>query len=295
MTITPSFAKHEKLSLKRHPTLNERWVQERIEEDPSILGLDGELRLLDRERPLAAGGRLDLLLLDDDNNRRFEVELQLGATDPSHIIRCIEYWDLERRRYPGYEHVAVIVAEDVTTRFLNVMSLLSGSIPIIAIQLDALQLDDRLILNFVKVLDQTELRTDDTEEDSGGGEVDRTYWESKAGASLMQLVDTVLESINGAGSRTHELNYLRQYIGLKSGGVVNNFVHMHPKPQKKYTHITMRLSTSPEWVERLEEAGLHVRSKRKGKLRLSIKPEEFEPHANLVREILAECVREFEG
>ena len=27
----------------------------------------------------------------------------------SHIIRTIEYWDIERRRYPAYEHVAVLV------------------------------------------------------------------------------------------------------------------------------------------------------------------------------------------
>ena len=31
----------------------------------------------------------------------------------------IEYWDIERRRYPQYEHSAVLIAEDVTTRFLH--------------------------------------------------------------------------------------------------------------------------------------------------------------------------------
>ena len=85
----------------------------------------------------------------------------LGATDPSHIIRAIEYWDIEKQRYPAYDHVAVLVAEDITSRFLNVLSLFSGSIPLIAIQLDALQVDDKILLNFVKVLDQTELRTED--------------------------------------------------------------------------------------------------------------------------------------
>ena len=44
---------------------------------------------------------------------RYEVEIQLGATDESHLIRTIEYWDIERRCYPQYEHVAVIAAEDV--------------------------------------------------------------------------------------------------------------------------------------------------------------------------------------
>ncbi len=38
-------------------------------------------------------GRLDLLL-QDANQRRYEVEIQLGATDESHIIRTIEYWDI---------------------------------------------------------------------------------------------------------------------------------------------------------------------------------------------------------
>ena len=106
-----SFVKHEKVSLHKHPTFNEKWLHDRIVDDPTILGL-GDIRLLDRERVLQGGGRLDLLFLDDDNNRRYEVEIQLGATDPSHIIRSIEYWDLERRRYPAYEHVAVLVAED---------------------------------------------------------------------------------------------------------------------------------------------------------------------------------------
>ena len=30
-----------------------------------------------------------------------------------------EYWDIERRRYPQYDHCAVLIAEDITSRFLN--------------------------------------------------------------------------------------------------------------------------------------------------------------------------------
>jgi hypothetical protein len=66
--------------------------------------------------------------------------LQLGATDESHIIRTIENWDYERRRYPQYDHGAVIVAEYITSRFLNVIALFNGFIQIIAIQLRALEL-----------------------------------------------------------------------------------------------------------------------------------------------------------
>src|SRR6266403_3277635 len=109
------FVKHERIWLKDHPELNEKWVQERIAEDTSILGL-GDLVLKDKERTQPRAGRLDLLLQDVDTDRRYEVEVQLGRTDESHIIRAIEYWDIERKRYPQYDHCGVIVAEDITSR-----------------------------------------------------------------------------------------------------------------------------------------------------------------------------------
>ncbi len=34
--------------------------------------------------------------LDPETKRRYEVEVQLGPTDEAHIIRTIEYWDIER-------------------------------------------------------------------------------------------------------------------------------------------------------------------------------------------------------
>ena len=112
------YTKHEKNSLKSSPEFGEAWLQDRISDDPTILRL-GDVDLLDRERNQGPG-RLDLLLQDSELNKRYEVELMLGATDASHVIRTIEYWDIERRRYPAYEHVAVLVAEDVTSRYLNV-------------------------------------------------------------------------------------------------------------------------------------------------------------------------------
>ena len=141
------YVKFEKISLKNHPEFNEQWVQDRIAEDPSILGL-GDVILKDKERIQPRAGRLDILLQDAELNRRYEVEIQLGSTDESHIIRTIEYWDIERKRYPQYDHVAVIVAEDITSRFLNVISLFNGMIPLIAVQMNALKLDKNIGLSF---------------------------------------------------------------------------------------------------------------------------------------------------
>jgi RecB family endonuclease NucS len=122
---TLKYAKPERIFLKDHPELNERWVQERIAEDPSLLGL-GDLILKDKERIHTHRGRLDLLCQDAETNRRYEIEIQLGKSDESHVIRTIEYWDIERKRYPQYEHTAVIVAEEITSRFLNVIGLFNG-------------------------------------------------------------------------------------------------------------------------------------------------------------------------
>lgn len=57
------YAKPERLWLRDHPTLDERWLQDRIGEDPALLGLGG-LILKDRERSQPGAGRLDLLLQD---------------------------------------------------------------------------------------------------------------------------------------------------------------------------------------------------------------------------------------
>lgn len=169
------------VSLKGHPTLTKKWLQERIAQDPSLMGL-GDLVVKDVERRQPHAGRLDLLLTELDGSTRYEVELQLGATDESHIIRTIEYWDLERRRYPQYEHVAVIAAEDITSRFLNVINLFNGFIPLVALQVRALEVEGLLTLVFTKVVDVATLATD--EEDESGGATDRAFWEQTRASRL---------------------------------------------------------------------------------------------------------------
>ena len=91
------YVQMERLFIKSHAELGEKWVQERIADDPSILGL-GDVIMKDKERLQPRAGRLDLLLQDVESNRRYEVEVQLGKTDESHIIRTLEYWDIERKR-----------------------------------------------------------------------------------------------------------------------------------------------------------------------------------------------------
>ena len=151
----------------------------------------------DKERQQPRAGRLNLLLQDTDSSRRYEVEIQLGSIDESHIIRTIEYWDLERKRYPQYDHTAVIVAEDITSRFLNVISLFNGFIPLVAIQLSAIKIGDQISLVSTKVLDQMILGL---EEEDEGEVVDRSYWEKRGTKSTVILADKLLEYIQSFAS-----------------------------------------------------------------------------------------------
>ncbi|MCC6474606.1 MAG: hypothetical protein IT514_12780, partial [Burkholderiales bacterium] len=153
---TPKIVVPEPISLRNHPDFSEKWLEDQIVENPSLLKL-GEVEVRGRQRIQPRAGRLDLLLEDVESRKRYEVELQLGKTDESHVIRTIEYWDIERKRYPQYEHCAVVVAEDITSRFLNVLGLFNGIIPLIAIQLQAVRVGDGVALIFTQVLDELEL------------------------------------------------------------------------------------------------------------------------------------------
>ena len=124
--------------------LDERWLQDRIDEDPAILGI-GDVNVVRREKTQPSGGRIDFLMYDPDRELRYEVEVMLGTLDASHIIRTIEYWDIERQRFPTHNHRAVIVAEEITARFFNVIRILNRAVPIMALQLNAFTIDAAVV------------------------------------------------------------------------------------------------------------------------------------------------------
>ncbi len=139
----------------RDAGFDEYWLRDRIYDDPSIIGL-GELQAVMKEKTQSQGGRLDLLLKDPADDAMFEVEIQLGSTDESHIIRTIEYWDNEKRKWPNRSHTAVLVAEEITSRFFNVVHLLSQAVPIIGIQVSIVKIGAAVGLHFTKIIDSFE-------------------------------------------------------------------------------------------------------------------------------------------
>jgi hypothetical protein len=111
----------------------------------------------------------------------------------------------------------------------------------------------------------------------------------------MQICDQVLEWVNTAANTPHKLNYLRNYIGLQSNGMVDNFVWLAPKPTKNIVHINLRNSNAVGWKDRLQTAGVPAQSKQLGRLRISVTPKEFDSNRDVIQEAIVESVRENNG
>ena len=278
------YVKAERLWMRVHPGLSEKWVQSLIAEDPSILGL-GDLVLRDQERIQPRAGRLDLLLQDVETKRRYEVELQLGSTDEAHIIRTIEYWDIERKRYPQYDHCAVIIAEDITSRFLNVLSLFNGTIPLVAIQMQAMKVGNSTSLVFTTVVDELTRGLVDDDEDAAAAPTDRAYWEGKASKQTVALADRLL-TLARDFDETIELKYNKFYIGVARDGQAFNFIQFRPK--KNQINFELKLPESEDIDRLLEEAGLDTLeyNKRWGQYRIRLTKPEIASHDETLKKLM---------
>ena len=277
------YVKPERIRLASHPEFNEKWVQARIAEDPAILGL-GDFVLRDKERPQPHAGRLDLLCQEAETIRRYEIEVQLGRTDESHIIRTIEYWDIERKRYPQYDHVAVIVAEEITSRFLNVIGLFNGAIPLVAIQMQAVKVGETVSLIFTTVLNETKLGMVDEDEEVQET-TDRAFWEKRASKATVELADEILVLVRKLDPSL-SFKYNKFYIGLARDGQPRNFVIFRPK--KDYLRIEVRLERSEEIQAQLDAAGVDVMEydSRWSRYRIRLLKADPQKHAELLDSLL---------
>jgi hypothetical protein len=238
-------------SLKTSRDHDEKWLQALLAEDEGILGL-GAIEHVESERRQNNGGRLDLMFQDETGDVRYCVELQLGSTDEAHIIRTLEYWDNERSRNPHIEHIAVIVAEDITTRFLNVISLFNKAVPLIAIQLNAFEVNGDIGINCVKVLDLAQNMGWEDDNTSTKAITDRGYWEKKATPKTLQFTDHFFEFAKEVvEDHSLELKYNKHYIGMAHNGVADNFLSF--KPRKQGVLVQFRIPHDEELTARMDE------------------------------------------
>lgn len=273
------YSKAERLML-RDVGHDERWLQDRIEDDPSVLGL-GELTIRHRERKQSSGGRIDFLMEDSDSNTLYEVEVMLGRLNESHIIRTIEYWDIERRRWPNREHVAVVVAEEITNRFFNVIALLNRSVPIIALQLDALTIGNNLVLHFTKVLDMYETAED---EELPADDADRAYWEQRSTPESLKIFD---ELMRGLKTRDPDIRITYNKAHIAVGSSRRNFSWFELR--RKHCSVQARVGeeqVDTPVVRKLEDTGLSVNPRRTEIVRFSVTERDLEDSGSAILDVL---------
>ncbi|MBR2187548.1 MAG: hypothetical protein IJ857_09435, partial [Lachnospiraceae bacterium] len=198
------------------------------------------------------------------------------------IIRTIEYWDTEKKRYPQYDHCAVIVAEEITGRFMNVINLFNGAIPLIALQMTAYKVGDEISLTFTKVIDKI---TPGTDEEDEYEITDRLYWENHSTKKMLKTVDDIFadlaEYVTG-----YELKYNKFYIGISKDGVAKNFISF--KPKKSFLYLIFKANEDKQLSDKLEEAGLDITYESRWK-QYRIKLIDFDDYKKH-RDNIVECV-----
>jgi hypothetical protein len=260
--------------------LDETWLQDQIARDTSLLNL-GELDLLKKEKTQHTGGRIDFLMADPEGETMYEIEVMLGETDASHIVRTIEYWDIERQRYPDLTHRAVIVAEEITARFFNVIRLLNRAVPIIAIQLSAFRIGDEVVLQFTRVLDVVESAEPGDAEASEP--VDRAYWEKKSNPQSLAVVDAV-KALTPTTNGAPRITYNRYHIALGTSGY--NFCWFHPRKAYCNVHLKVGVEKRQDYIDRLESAGIEASEHRRSGIVLHLGLKDIEEHRDLIAEII---------
>jgi len=217
---------------------DEFWLQDIIYKNPNVLGF-GELIPINKEKKQISGGRLDILLKDPEDDSMYEIEVMLGESDPSHIIRSIEYWDNEKRRYPQRQHFCVLIAESFERRYFNVIQLLSLSIPMIAIQANLLEVDGDHILNFSKIMD---IYIEPEDEEEGTPETEKT-WPKKANWTLATA--NALKVILSKRANNVSMGYTQSYISIKISGRISYTL-------SKLAHPSTRIAVKVKGAEQIE-------------------------------------------
>lgn len=159
------------------------------------------------------------------------------------------------------------------------IGLLNKAIPIIALQLNAFAMDDKLLINVARVLDVVE-----EGEDEPGEAVDQKYWENRASKKSMELLYALVESIKKA-SLDVRMKYNRGHVALVTTG--NNFCWLNPR---KGAHIHFKVRPGSEareaFLSRLEDKGIECSLMKTEFLRINLNWKEFEENQNLIQEII---------
>lgn len=258
---------------------DEYWLQDIIHENPKVLGL-GNLVPVNKEKKQSSGGRLDILLKDPEQNSMYEVEVMLGETDPSHIIRSIEYWDNEKRKYPQRQHFCVLVAESFDRRYFNVIQLMSLNIPMIAVQADLLEVGGEKILSFTKIID-IYIEPEEDEEDIKV--VNEATWTNDApwvNTNAKELVEIYKEQDSKI-----IIGFTQSYVSINIDGKNAYWLHKRMKPTSALAFSVKDEEKTEAIKKLLEEAGFSYTYNRYKEFMINIDVKIIKSNTPLLKEI----------
>lgn len=263
----------------RNAGKDEYWLQDVIYENPKVIGL-GNLIAINKEKKQSSGGRLDILLKDPSDNSMYEVEVMLGETDPSHIIRAIEYWDNEKRKYPQRQHFCVLIAESFDRRYFNVIQLMSLNIPMIAIQVELLEVNEEKILNFTKIID---IYCEPEEDESETKQVNEASWNNDSPWTNLNA-KTLFEIIKDKHEKI-TLRYTQSYISIIIDGKIFYYLCKRMKPTSAL-FFTVKDEEKVEKIKKiLEENKIDYNYNRYKEFMLSVDVESIKQNIDLFNNI----------
>jgi hypothetical protein len=252
------FTLASKVSL-RSLKLPEAWLERKIRENPSILGLDG-ISKISFQRSYKKAGRVDLVLTDEENSILYCAELMLGEVDESHIVRCVGYWLTEDRKpsNKGWSTIAVLAAENIReSRFFPVIEWLSQRLPLTVLELAALKVGNYTALSSTKFFDgQDQLELSVGEDEEGERiDVDRDFWAAKLGNDVIKVADALAKAFSSLDKKLR-VAYLQRFWGFRHGEKPSNFITISPK--KKFVNVRARIRNTERWTQALRGLGVEV-------------------------------------
>lgn len=265
------------ISLRDHG-LDEYWLQDYICQDPKCLGIGDDLEVVSKEKKQSSGGRLDILLKGSDEEL-YEVEVMLGETDETHIIRTVEYWDIEKKKRPKRQHTAVLVAERINSRFYNVVNLLSHSVPIVGIQGNLYKHGESVSMIFTKIIDSFE---EPEIEEEGGSVYGIDYLKEKSPETgeIVDILTPIIVSMNKNNRINHRKSGATVFIdGVKRISIVRR--------GKKQASVQYRVSDEDRAsIEELLDSKLISYDLKNGYIRIWLTPEALKKSVDTHRQII---------
>ena len=170
----------------------------------------------------------------------------------------------------------------MTGRFLNVLNLFNGHIPLIVLKLDAFKVDNDIALHFTKILDRVQLGVPEEEETSEPA--NRAYWEKRICPEMLKIADALFGIVKSVESNVVQ-NYNRYYIGLLRNNVAANYCYF--KPKKAYVYMLAKIAKPDEdYMKMLEDAGIEAGYTKWNVLRMKFSQAPTEAQVAVIKEVV---------